>query len=50
MNFTATEYQTKYTQFQNGLMSQVEWERYAIAMLFAIMERERDVFIRLKFV
>ncbi len=45
-----TEYQEKYKQLQDGLISQEEWERYCIRLLFEILEKPEtiEIFKRLK--
>ena len=49
-NMLQSEYQTKYKQFQQGLISKKEWEQYTMDLLFNILETPevKEILIRLK--
>jgi hypothetical protein len=42
------EYENKYQEFLNGILTELEWKNYCFSILSDLLEENKDVLIRLK--
>lgn len=42
------QYEIKYQQFVNGIITELEWKNYCFSILSDLLEENKDVLIRLK--
>jgi hypothetical protein len=43
-----TEYEIKYQQVVNGIITESEWQEYCFSLLADLLEEHKDVLVRLK--